>query len=507
MKGIRLHCLFGIVAFWYFGSFGLASEKEMPILTLDHFEKYPETYCPEVGFEYTTKERFQTTLKLQQFMGTDESQTEFRSSFKKFLLHSFKIHGESKQRKTLDRIDDMMDEFIVVAKKFDPKMNDTNIYRAKTNIWVVFVLQRLFAMTLAVTDPGLGFSMLYPYTDDLIDKPDISKGEKKRFVQSFDRQIEFGDLPVKNIAALPEEFKTNYNNVWRSLALIEKHYDRETYPSLYAALLTLHRAQIESQRQQLAMGELPPTAGSEAYRAFEQDIFSITSRKGAASILSDAYLVKGFLKSGEVSFANHFGAITQFINDLGTVREDIIKEAHYTPANLFYAKAMQAGTPVVITDAMREELDLFTSRIFWYVHEVFSDARHQAIFAGKKEKYRDFFYNIKVYLNAKFIMCVAKNHEFHSKKFLNHMKKYSPLPFSLLAPLQELQEKGVKLEQLRKDQIRAEVDLGIKTELKELFDALVDSGENINKTLIPAALPIKKGLFGWLFKKLVSAAI
>lgn len=477
---------------------GLA-ELAMPLPNLAKWESYPKEYCPHVGQTFSEKERFLNIIKLNEFMSSDDENASFRSKFKQFVLASFLIKGGSKQRKILDKIDQEMDIFLARGKKFDPQMDENNLSRAKTNMWVILVLEKLFGMSLAVTDPSLGYSLLYPLTDDLFDNPQVKKEDKKRFVQAFDKQIVTGNMPIDEIEGLDAELKPLYQKIWQAFALIEKNYDRKKYPELYQSLVNLHRSQIQSTIQQLPKGSSPAPLDTLAGRQFLSDVTDISFLKGALSVRSDAFLVKGHLHDQEISFANHFGAISQLVNDIGTVAEDIEKENHYTMANLAYATAKAKGK--LQSPEFKETFDTFTNRVFWYVHEVFEYPEHKAIVAFRKQKYIDFYDNIRLYMTVKFIMAVAKNAEFHSEAFLNHMRVFSPLPFTLLGKLQVLQEKQIKLSDAEKKKLHDEIESGTKGELKELFSKIVEDGE-VNNVILPGAGDkpgLRTNIRRWLF--------
>lgn len=72
--------------------------------------------------------------------------------------------------------------FINKAKKFDPYITSADIFQALRNVWTMNLLQTTFSMDVELTYPIFSYSMLYPYTDNLIDSNQSSNTEKKNVV-------------------------------------------------------------------------------------------------------------------------------------------------------------------------------------------------------------------------------------------------------------------------------------------------------------------------------------
>lgn len=82
-------------------------------------------------------------------------------------------------------MDFILDSFCDQVKQLFPALNEQDVYRAKTNVWAIFVLQRLFQGKFEITPAALGYSALYPLTDSLIDDPNVDKKIKKIFFEKF----------------------------------------------------------------------------------------------------------------------------------------------------------------------------------------------------------------------------------------------------------------------------------------------------------------------------------
>ena len=75
--------------------------------------------------------------------------------------------------------------FIREARKFDPSLSLSDIGQAMRNVWICAVLQMLFCKEVHDSKAVFGYSMLYPYTDNLLDDETLTQADKQRFNQHF----------------------------------------------------------------------------------------------------------------------------------------------------------------------------------------------------------------------------------------------------------------------------------------------------------------------------------
>ncbi len=59
-------------------------------------------------------------------------------------------------------------------KAFDPTMSDESVFQALRNLWVIHNLQLFLEGKIALSPAGFGYSMLYPWTDNYLDNPQIA---------------------------------------------------------------------------------------------------------------------------------------------------------------------------------------------------------------------------------------------------------------------------------------------------------------------------------------------
>ena len=164
------------------------------------------------------------------------------------------------------------------------------------------LMQYLLGRPVEVTPAVLGYSLLYPYTDNYLDDPARPASRKAAFSRAFERRL--AGLPVT--PADPWEQKT-----FELVGLIEGQFDRRLHPEVYASLMAILRAQGKSLRLQLP-GASP----------YEMDVLGLTFEKGGTSVLADGYLVAGSLTPLQQEFSFYYGAFTQLMDDLEDVQQD-----------------------------------------------------------------------------------------------------------------------------------------------------------------------------------------
>ena len=80
------------------------------------------------------------------------------------------------------------------ARRFDPALSATDIFQASRNVWTAAGLQVLLGQRLELTPSIFAYSMLYPYTDNLLDDPRTSAEAKSAFNQRFRARLQ-GESP------------------------------------------------------------------------------------------------------------------------------------------------------------------------------------------------------------------------------------------------------------------------------------------------------------------------
>ncbi len=192
--------------------------------------------------------------------------------------------------------------FVRKARAMDSELSMTSIFQACRNVWIMNGLQLILGRKVELTPSIFAYSMLYPYTDNFVDDPEISRQEKQLFSLRFEQRLS-GEMIV---AVNDHERK-----IFGMVELIEGQYDRGKYPGVFNSLLDIHRAQTES----MVLLNADAVTSEEALR--------VCLAKGGASVLADGYLIAGDLSPHEVDFLYGYGAYLQLLDDIQDVGEDL----------------------------------------------------------------------------------------------------------------------------------------------------------------------------------------
>jgi hypothetical protein len=211
------------------------------------------------------------------------------------------------------------------ARAFDPDLTVPDTIQACRNAWTACGLQALLGQTMQLTPSLLAFSMLYPYSDNYLDHPGLSKADKLLFSERFRERLAGLRLPARD---------HHEALVWTMVQIIEQQYPRLSYPQVFDSLLAIHRAQEQSVAQ----------LGSRAcFRSSldDRELLRISCAKGGTSVFADACLAKPHLPEEEARFAFEWGVLLQLGDDLQDVKEDLCRGS----ISLF-TRAAAAGQPL-----------------------------------------------------------------------------------------------------------------------------------------------------------------
>jgi hypothetical protein len=164
---------------------------------------------------------------------------------------------------------------------------------------------------MELTPSILAYSLLYPYSDNYLDRPELSTADKLQFSERFRRRLAGDNLAPVN---------AHESSVWTMVQLIEEQYPRAQYPQVYDCLLAIHRAQESS---------LAQLNGSRSAHNFQtnsldnSELLRISCAKGGTSVLADACLTQPVLNPEEIRLSFEWGVLLQLGDDLQDVREDL----------------------------------------------------------------------------------------------------------------------------------------------------------------------------------------
>jgi hypothetical protein len=226
-------------------------------------------------------------------------------------------------------------EFARQARRFDHFLPMNEIFQACRNAWTAGGLQSLLGQQPSITPSILGYSLLYPYSDNFIDGKKISGNEKTRFSARFRSRLRGETLAPENRREAA---------IWRSIELIEIQYPRADYPQVYDCLLAIHRAQ-----------ELSLTQLQNSSHASDEELLRISFAKGGTSVLVDACLASGRIRESNAELAFDWGAVLQLGDDLQDVGEDLRRGSQ-----TLFTRAIRSGCPL---DSLATQLLNFSEHV------------------------------------------------------------------------------------------------------------------------------------------------
>jgi len=282
-------------------------------------------------------------------------------------------------------------EFARRARHFDAVLTMPEIVQACRNAWTAYGLQPLLGESARITPSIIGYSLLYPYTDNYLDRRDASPAAKRLFCARFRRRLRGEHLPVRD---------AHEASIWALAGMIESQYPRAHYPQVFASLLAIHLAQEQSVTQLSAAQSLS-----------RDEILRISCAKGGTSVLADACLVRGSLTAQESQIAFDWGVLLQFGDDLQDIREDLRRGS----ATLF-TRAAAAG---ILLDSLVMRLLNFSERV---------GAGLDCLPTGSATLKN----LLRMSWRSLIVAAVANAPEFFSPTFLCELERSSPLRFAFL---------------------------------------------------------------------------
>jgi len=281
-----------------------------------------DTGLPDLGPLYTSRAQTQNEKQLGGFLdqvdrtlSNPPRSREEAQAFQMRLGAAFRCLAEEALGFTARQLDslpsqafsDVSEEFVRMARAFDPNLSGEDIYQAGRNAWTANGLQWLLGMPVQITPSVFAYSLLYPYTDNYLDDPAVTVASKLAFNERFRQR-----LAGESITAADAHEQVIFDLV----AMIEKQYARLAYPQVFESLLDIHRAQSRSlklMRRSAAPGDTEPG---------EVDVLGLSFEKGGASVLADGYLVRGSLNEAQRQYTYGHGIFAQLLDDMEDVGQD-----------------------------------------------------------------------------------------------------------------------------------------------------------------------------------------
>ncbi len=191
-------------------------------------------------------------------------------------------------------------DFGVWARKSDKDITQSEVFQAGRNVWAAASLQTIFGLEARLTPSIFGYSMLYPYSDNMIDDPILDSTAKKAMMKQFAALLMGHDLPVQ---------QTALKKIKAMVQQIYGQYPIRDFPKVQQSLMTIFHGQVFSIKQQDPQTPM-------------NDILWISAFKGGSSVLADAYLAKPNLGEAEMLASFQYGFFLQMVDDLQDISDD-----------------------------------------------------------------------------------------------------------------------------------------------------------------------------------------
>ena len=314
------------------------------------------------------------------------SQDRILASFARFAVNALDLEPETVALLTGDFLPAGI-EFCRGARNFDANLSRSDTIQACRNAWTACGLQPLLGVRSEITSSILGYSLLYPYTDNYLDNSHVSLHAKLGFSQRFRSRLQGSGEPASNAHEI---------TLWALVAMIEAQYPRAQFPQVYECFLAIHGAQEASVAQLQA----------EAWIS-DAELLHLSLLKGGTSVLADACLARGWMSEEEGRFGFEWGALLQLGDDLQDVHEDL-----------------QRGSTTVFTRAVNrgEPLDPLVLQLLCFCDHV--AARMDPLPGSQRLK--DL---LRMSWRSLIVAAIADAHEYFSPGFLVAAELCSPFRF------------------------------------------------------------------------------
>jgi hypothetical protein len=341
----------------------------------------------------TVERELKRARKFQSAAGRRNTQDRITAAFAQFSAAALDLDD--------DAIHLLTDDFLPAgtrlarwARRFDPTLSMPDIIQACRNAWTACGLQPLLGERVELTPSILGYSLLYPYSDNYLDGENTSAESKLRFSHRFRQRLEGQALTPANDREAA---------IWALVDLVESQYPRPSYPGVFDCLLAIHQAQEHSIAQVRSHDS-------------EAELLRLSCAKGGSSVLADGCLARGWLTAEESRFSFEWGVLLQLGDDLQDVREDLRRGS----VTLFSGPASHHQR---LDDRVIQLLTL-SERVSDHMDQM---PNGTATLKGL----------LRMSWRSLILMAVAASHEYFSPEFLQQAEQLSPFRFAFLRARRE----------------------------------------------------------------------
>ena len=363
-----------------------------------------DTTLPDLGPPYPPQVQARNEKSLLEFLGEVDSvlsdpphSREHARTMQARLGMGFRHLAEEALGFTAGELDllpsqafsDASEEFVRRARAFDPRLKGEDIYQAGRNAWTANGLQWLSGLPVQISPSILAYSLLYPYTDNYLDDPEIPIKTKRAFNARFHQRLEGDVLKPVNV----------YERVIFDLVrMIESQYPRSDHSAVFESLLAIHDAQ--SQSLDLLRRTATPA---------EVDVLRLSFYKGGTSVWADGFLVSEALQETQRAYTYGHGIFAQLLDDMEDIESD-----------------SQAGRLTLYSQAAgHEPLDTLANRTFHFGRKVLMDLDcfevHESV-RGLIRRGADLL----------LMDAIGRMDGYYTATYLRELEAYSPFRFSFL---------------------------------------------------------------------------
>lgn len=332
---------------------------------------------------------FQSKKNVRALKSYDPGQS-FFPVFRAFLENVFDFEPDQLEIILSDDFKNVSKAFFYKARMFGPELSPENIYQGIRNVWIMNGLQLMMGLPVEITPSVFAYSMIYPYSDNLLDDPNISGAEKQEFSRRFNRRLHGEQV---------ESLNHTESQLFRLVGMFEDQFPREEFPKVYESLYAIQQGQTHSLNLINCNG------------LQEAEVRKICFEKGGASVLADGYLVSGRLTPGQEQALFGYGIYLQLLDDIQDVKED-------SDAGTKTLFSCLDGTP---------DLGAFVNRTIHFGRKAMEELR---CFNGTEMESMLRLMNRSI--ETMIVESVGLNPDSYSAAYLQSLEKYSPLRFEFI---------------------------------------------------------------------------
>ncbi len=340
-------------------------------------------------------EQIQEKLKLLQSrsavkkLRNSNPESKFFPVFRSFLHDIFDYEQAHLEIILSEDFRNVSKEFFYKAREFGPELSPENIYQGLRNVWIMNGLQLMMNISVEITPSIFAYSMIYPYSDNLLDDPNISGIEKQEFSVRFNNRLH---------GQHPQSENHPESQLFQLVGMFEEQYGRADFSEVYESLYAIQKGQTDSLKL------------SKQNNLTDAEIRRVCFEKGGTSVLADGYLVAGKLSQKQEQALMGYGIYLQLLDDIQDIKEDA--DAH---------------TNTMCTTLKALELGEFVNRTIHFGRAALEEMK---CFEAP---------NVDVFLNlmnrsieTMIIESVGLNSSGFTENYLAEMEKFSPLHFDFI---------------------------------------------------------------------------